>query len=209
MPNTTHLPRVTAEDVRRFADTVEIRDARAFAAELQAFVYERVKAARLLTPMEAETTAQTLARKAVALRASKRWAPTETDIQRGRVVLLTTFNQPQNLPLAEFAKLANKSRQQIYKDIVARRLLSLNVGTSRSEAARLAARSGKTAADPNHTAEGRGYRPLDDLPCVVRTSRRLGRAFAGGRSDTWLDQRRGRDRIQCVERAGALKPDRP
>nr|WP_232305048.1 integrase [Castellaniella caeni] len=128
MPNTTHLPRVTAEDVRRFADTVEIRDARAFAAELQAFVYERVKAAKLHPPMEAETTTQALARKAVALRASKRWAPTETDIQRGRVVLLTTFNQPQNLPLAEFAKLANKSRQQIYKDIVARRLLSLNVG---------------------------------------------------------------------------------
>jgi hypothetical protein len=34
------LPRVTVEDVRRFADTVEIRDATAFAAELQAFVHE-------------------------------------------------------------------------------------------------------------------------------------------------------------------------
>ncbi|PKG15066.1 integrase, partial [Pseudomonas aeruginosa] len=31
------LPRVTVEDVRRFEDTVGIRDATAFAAELQAF----------------------------------------------------------------------------------------------------------------------------------------------------------------------------
>lgn len=43
-------------------------------------------------------------------------------------MLLETFNQPHNLPPAEFAKLADKSRQQIYKDILARRLLALNVG---------------------------------------------------------------------------------
>ncbi|MBZ0146838.1 MAG: hypothetical protein K8F62_04740 [Pseudorhodoplanes sp.] len=46
----------------------------------------------------------------------------------GRAVLLEAFNQPHNLPPAEFAKLADKSRQQIYKDILARRLLALNVG---------------------------------------------------------------------------------
>ena len=62
------------------------------------------------------------------LRADTRWAPNETDVQRGRAVLLETFNQPHNLPPAEFAKLADKSRQQIYKDILARRLLALNVG---------------------------------------------------------------------------------
>ncbi|MCE4283173.1 integrase, partial [Xanthomonas hortorum pv. vitians] len=38
------LPRVTVEDVRRFAAIVDIRDAGAFAAELQAFVHERVEA---------------------------------------------------------------------------------------------------------------------------------------------------------------------
>ena len=43
-------------------------------------------------------------------------------------MLLETFNQPHNLPIPEFAKLADKSRQQIYKDILARRLLALNVG---------------------------------------------------------------------------------
>lgn len=121
------LPRVTVEDVRRFADTVEIRDATAFAAELQAFVHERVEAVTLPANLE-ETVGQALARKAAALRADTRWAPNETDVQRGRAVLLETFNQPHNLPPAEFAKLADKSRQQIYKDILARRLLALNVG---------------------------------------------------------------------------------
>lgn len=123
-----HLPRVTVEDVRRFAATVEILDARAFAAQLQAFVHERVEAVELPAALEVETVEQALARKAAALRAGTRWVPGETDIQRGRAVLLEAFDRPHNLPLPEFAKLADKSRQQIYKDILARRLLALNVG---------------------------------------------------------------------------------
>lgn len=123
-----HLPRVTVEDVQRFAATIDIRDAGAFAAELQAFVHERVEAVELPSSLEMETVEQTLARKAAALRTDTRWAPGETDIQRGRAVLLDAFELPHNLPLTEFAKLADKSRQQIYKDIVARRLLALNVG---------------------------------------------------------------------------------
>ncbi len=122
------LPRVTEEDVRRFADTVEIRDATAFAAELQTFVHERVEAVKLPASLDAETVREALARKAGALRTETRWAPGETDIQRGRAVLLETFNQPHNLPIPDYAKLAGKSRQQIYKDILARRLLALNVG---------------------------------------------------------------------------------
>src|SRR3546814_8541907 len=51
------LPRVTAEDVRRFADTVEIRDASAFAAELQAFIPVRVEAVTLPATLEGETVA--------------------------------------------------------------------------------------------------------------------------------------------------------
>lgn len=155
------LPRITAEDVRRFADTVDIRDAPGFAAQLQAFIHERVGAIKLPAsfsgdrdspahplkrgrpsgassrhtpahqpPVDAtgETLEQTLMRKAAALRAQTRWMPNETDIQRGRAALLEMFNMPHNLPLAAFADLAGKSRQQIYKDIQARRLLTLNVG---------------------------------------------------------------------------------
>lgn len=129
---TDHLPQVTADDLIRFSDTVEIRDADAFAAELQAFVQERLEAVEfpslLDVPLEMESVEQTLARKATTLRASARWAPGATDIQRGRAALLADFEQPHNLPLAEFARLAHKSRQQIYKDIDTRRLLALNVG---------------------------------------------------------------------------------
>lgn len=125
-----HLPRVTVEDaVRRFSGTVEIRNARAFAAELQAFVHERVEAVELLdVSAPPDTLKRTMARTAAALRADSRWTPGKTDIQRGRALLLAAFDQPHNLPLPDFARLATKSRQQIYKDIEARRLLALNVG---------------------------------------------------------------------------------
>lgn len=128
-----HLPCITVDDVvRRFSASVEIRDAQAFAAELRAFMHERVEAVELPpsldVPIELETTEQTLARKAAALRSDTRWVPGKTDIQRGRVRLLEAYLRPHNLPLPEFARLANKSRQQIYKDIDAHRLLALNVG---------------------------------------------------------------------------------
>ncbi len=127
-----HLPRVTLDDVYRFSDTIEIRDIQGFVAELEAFVQERVEAADLPAfievPPEVETVEQTLARKAAALRADSRWMPGETDIQRGRAAMLAVYEQPQNLPLTKFARLAHKSRQQIYKDIEAGRLLALNVG---------------------------------------------------------------------------------
>lgn len=123
---TIQRPRVTLDEVRRFTDTVDIRNAPAFAAELEVFLQEYLVSAGVA--IEAESVEQALARKASALRAADRWHPGETDIQRGRAALLAAFEQPCNLPLADFARLANKSRQQIYKDIQARRLLALNVG---------------------------------------------------------------------------------
>jgi hypothetical protein len=128
-----HLPRITADEVvRRFSSTVAIRDAQAFAAELQTFIHERVEAVELPATLEVrvdeESPEQALARKAAGLRAQTRWVPGETEVQRGRAILLEAFNQPHNLPLTDFARLANKSRQQVYRDIDARRLLALNVG---------------------------------------------------------------------------------
>ena len=74
-----------------------------------------MEAVKLPANLEGETVEHALKRKTAALRAETRWAPTETDVQRGRAVLLETFNQPHNLPPAEYAKLADKSRQQIYR----------------------------------------------------------------------------------------------
>lgn len=127
-----HLPAVTVRDVQRFANSIEIRDAKAFAAQLQAFFQERLAAAKLSMPNPAvDAASQPFVSKAAALRADTRWTPSETDIQRGRAMLLQTFKQPHNLSPADFAKLADKSRQQIYKDIAARKLLTLKVGPQR------------------------------------------------------------------------------
>ncbi|GAA5232358.1 hypothetical protein GCM10025795_07340 [Verticiella sediminum] len=65
-----------------------------------------MEAVELPANLEMETVGQTLARKAAALRADTRWAPGGTDIRRGRAVLLEAFEQPHNLPLPKFAKLA-------------------------------------------------------------------------------------------------------
>jgi hypothetical protein len=62
------------------------------------------------------------------LQASKRWQPSAQDLLRGRAAVLQEFDRPENLPLREFAQLARKSRQQIYKDINAHRLLALSIG---------------------------------------------------------------------------------
>lgn len=51
-----------------------------------------------------------------------------SDIQRQRAEMLATYEASSNLPLSAFAKLAGKSRDQINRDIKARRLLSLSLG---------------------------------------------------------------------------------
>jgi hypothetical protein len=54
--------------------------------------------------------------------------PQVSDIQRQRAEMLATYEASNNLPLLVFAKLAGKSRDQINRDIKARRLLSLSLG---------------------------------------------------------------------------------
>lgn len=51
-----------------------------------------------------------------------------SDIQRERAEMLAIYEAASNLPLLVFAKLAGKSRDQINRDIKARRLLSLSLG---------------------------------------------------------------------------------
>lgn len=64
----------------------------------------------------------------LSFRTQARWEPSTTDLQRGRALMLKAFRQSNNLPVTEFAELAGKSRQQIYKDIEKRRLLALSIG---------------------------------------------------------------------------------
>lgn len=121
------LPLVTPTEVRRFDKAVTVRDRGAFLFELDRLVREKLAAAKN-TASEAPARTETLRRKAESLRAATSWAPTAADIQRGRAELLREFDRPHNLPLADFVRLAHKSRQQIYKDIAARKLLALDVG---------------------------------------------------------------------------------
>ncbi|MGB5957806.1 tyrosine-type recombinase/integrase [Pseudomonas sp.] len=51
-----------------------------------------------------------------------------SDIQRERAQMLEIYEAATNLPLLSFARLAGKSRDQINRDIKARRLLSLSLG---------------------------------------------------------------------------------
>lgn len=51
-----------------------------------------------------------------------------SEIQSERAEMLATFEASSNLPLLVFARLAGKSRDQINRDIKARRLLSLSLG---------------------------------------------------------------------------------
>lgn len=124
---TADPPLVTPAEVRRFDKAVTVRDRRAFVAELERLVREKLAAAGQGSTVE-EPAAAALYRKAAALKAAEPWEPSASDVQLGRAVLLREFEQPHNLPLTEFARLAHKSRQQIYKDIAAGRLLALDVG---------------------------------------------------------------------------------
>lgn len=120
-------PLVTATEARRFEKAVTVRDRGAFLFELDRLVREKLAAATNTT-IEKSPLTEALRRKAESLRAATSWAPTAADVQRGRAELLREFERPHNLPLSDFVRLAHKSRQQIYKDITARRLLALDVG---------------------------------------------------------------------------------
>lgn len=131
VPSSTRLaiPKVTLPELSRFEESARIKDPVAFAAVLDAFIREKVASAGEAVADPAAASG-VLAGKARALRADVRWSPSATDIQRGRAALLSAYEQPENLPLPAFAKLAHKSRQQVYKDLAAqpRRLLALSVG---------------------------------------------------------------------------------
>lgn len=87
----------------------------------------QVRAEAALTEPD-QCLASVLDERAAYLRADGRWIPGRTELERGRAIIMTLFDRPTNLLLQEFAALAGKSRQQIYKDIDSRLLLALNVG---------------------------------------------------------------------------------
>ncbi|MBJ7223488.1 MULTISPECIES: tyrosine-type recombinase/integrase [unclassified Brenneria] len=51
-----------------------------------------------------------------------------SDLQRERMEMLATYEAPHNLPVAQFAKLAGKSKDQINREIKAGKLLTISIG---------------------------------------------------------------------------------
>jgi hypothetical protein len=115
------------EIARRFEGVAEIRDMGGFQDALVAFFNEqsRVKGS------EADEVSAKLERLADELVLDEPWRPTEMQLQQGRAVLVKELARPENLSVADFARLAGKSRAQIYNDINAKRYLAVSRGGPR------------------------------------------------------------------------------
>jgi hypothetical protein len=114
------------EIVRRFERVADIRDMSRFQDALMTLFEDQVKKRQGSENMDARLT-----RLADELVSKTSWMPTETQFQRGRAAFLKELSRPENLSVADFARLAGKSRAQIYNDIHVKRYLALSRGGSR------------------------------------------------------------------------------
>lgn len=107
-----------------FDQVATIRDKLAFSALVARYADAAVEQA-LARQGHGTTTANS---PFPSFRAERRWEPSATELQRGRLLMLKEFRKPHNLPVAKYAELAGKSRQQLYEDIKKHRLLALSIG---------------------------------------------------------------------------------
>lgn len=59
-------------------------------------------------------------------RAAQAWTPTDEDLLRGRAAFQVELARPENIPLADFARRAHKSRTEVERAIAARSLIALS-----------------------------------------------------------------------------------
>ncbi len=160
------LPRVTVEDVRR-SRIPSNPQCPGFAAELQAFIHERVEAVKLPANLEGETVVQALQRKAAALRSDTRWAPNEPMSSEAAPCCWkpSTSRTICRLPSSPSWRTSRASNLQGHPRPSA---AGTERGAARPEAARLAARPGEAAVDPTVLQEVEGidhwtiYRALSE-----------------------------------------------
>ncbi len=112
---------------RRFRDVATIQDMGGFQHALADLFKEYVSAREEAT----DALQEKLHSAAAALVGEEVWQPAATDLQRGRDLMLREFSCSGNLGVVEFARLAGKSRAQIYNDIRANRYLVLSMGGRR------------------------------------------------------------------------------
>ena len=110
---------VTVDDLRKFNGSV---DERRFKAALAEFLRDHG------APLDQAEVVSDMRRRAAAQRCDA-WQPSESELARGRAAQLARYNASSNLPIARFAELDNRSRQQIYNDIHGRKLLAIRAGS--------------------------------------------------------------------------------
>jgi len=115
---------VDARELRRFRAFADIRDVSGFVRTLNDLLTERQSAQTQF----ADELLDDMRSRAKAHEAETPWIPTATEVQRGRRIAIAEFNDAANLPVARYARLANRSRQQIYKDVKSGRLLAISLG---------------------------------------------------------------------------------
>ena len=150
-----HLPAVSVDEASELLESARQQDVEAFARELDEMFARKLdemstaalgridvrandprpRAGRprgedpaITIQTEPTAAASRAIALASALDAGEPWVPTRTQRQRGRAALLKILQRDDQLSVQDFARLAGKSRQQVYKDIQARRLLALRLG---------------------------------------------------------------------------------
>jgi hypothetical protein len=118
----THPSGVSSGDLQRFSKVATINDEEGFLLVLEQLLAERLAshAARDVSP--------DIVALAQAMQAPVPHQPTEAELQHGKMLQLAELRRKTNVPVARFAALAGKSRQQLYKEISARKLLALSIG---------------------------------------------------------------------------------
>lgn len=113
---------ISSDDLWRFNEVAPISDEKA-----SLILPEQLAAERTTNAVPPQVTADMVAR-AKALEAPVPYRPTQAEMLRGRMLQLAELRCKSNLSIARYGALARKSRQQLYKEISARKLLAISIG---------------------------------------------------------------------------------
>ena len=115
-PPMTHTALFTIQDLDRFADMATIHDRPGFVALLNRLTAERVSSTVLAPDSTAALTD-----------VAGRIPSLAEALEREPLKQLAEYLCPNNIPVTQYGILVNKSRQQIYKDLDAGRLLGISL----------------------------------------------------------------------------------
>ena len=128
MDDTNFIP---PEELEAFREVATIRDDQRFLALLAQLVARQSRQGASAPAGDGQTPQVVpveVREQAERFRSATAHRPATPEFQQARKHLLNQFEEAGNLAPAAYAILARKSRQQVYKDVRARRLLAISVG---------------------------------------------------------------------------------